>query len=73
MLSPAQRDHLRKFLPQFPENNREQQDGIVAGLFGGDDFRFGNPLHIAQKLFRGEEMVAVASNECTVVLSGKLL
>ncbi|XP_055516909.1 nuclear factor related to kappa-B-binding protein isoform X2 [Leucoraja erinacea] len=52
VLSPAQRDHLRKFLPQFPENNREQQDGIVAGLFGGDDFRFGNPLHIAQKLFR---------------------
>ncbi|XP_069750477.1 nuclear factor related to kappa-B-binding protein isoform X2 [Narcine bancroftii] len=52
VLSQAQRDHLRKFLPQFSEDNLEQQDSIITGLFNGDDFRFGNPLHIAQKLFR---------------------
>ncbi|XP_051895771.1 nuclear factor related to kappa-B-binding protein isoform X4 [Pristis pectinata] len=52
VLSQAQRDHLRKFLPQFAEDNLEQQDSIITRLFNGDDFRFGNPLHIAQKLFR---------------------
>ncbi|XP_048471337.1 nuclear factor related to kappa-B-binding protein [Rhincodon typus] len=52
VLSQSQRDHLRKFLPQFTEKNLEQQDDIVTGLFNGDRFRFGNPLYIAQKLFR---------------------
>ncbi|XP_078386684.1 nuclear factor related to kappa-B-binding protein isoform X1 [Cetorhinus maximus] len=52
VLSQSQRDHLRKFLPQFTENNLERQDNIITGLFDGDNFRFGNPLYIAQKLFR---------------------
>ncbi|XP_043532885.1 nuclear factor related to kappa-B-binding protein isoform X4 [Chiloscyllium plagiosum] len=52
VLSQSQRDHLRKFLPQFTEKNVEQQDDIITGLFNGDNFRFGNPLYIAQKLFR---------------------
>uniref|UniRef100_UPI00398ECD8A nuclear factor related to kappa-B-binding protein isoform X2 n=1 Tax=Pristiophorus japonicus TaxID=55135 RepID=UPI00398ECD8A len=52
VLSQSQRDHLRKFLPQFPEDNLERQDNIIAGLFNGDNFRFGNPLYIAQRLFR---------------------
>ncbi|XP_072449099.1 nuclear factor related to kappa-B-binding protein isoform X2 [Chiloscyllium punctatum] len=52
VLSQSQRDHLRKFLPQFTEKTVEQQDDIITGLFNGDNFRFGNPLYIAQKLFR---------------------
>ncbi|NXG23657.1 NFRKB protein, partial [Grallaria varia] len=52
VLTDAQREHLKKFLPQFPENNREHQSKLISALFGGENFRFGNPLHIAQKLFR---------------------
>ncbi|XP_067827213.1 nuclear factor related to kappa-B-binding protein isoform X2 [Heptranchias perlo] len=52
VLSQSQRDHLRKFLPQFTEDNLERQDSIITGLFNGENFRFGNPLYIAQKLFR---------------------
>uniref|UniRef100_A0A4W3H3I6 Nuclear factor related to kappaB binding protein n=1 Tax=Callorhinchus milii TaxID=7868 RepID=A0A4W3H3I6_CALMI len=52
VLSESQREHLRKFLPHLPENEREQQNGIISDLFEGENFRFGNPLHIAQKLFR---------------------
>ncbi|XP_048418344.1 nuclear factor related to kappa-B-binding protein isoform X4 [Stegostoma tigrinum] len=52
VLSQSQRDHLRKFLPQFTEKNLEQQADIITGLFNGDNFRFGNPLYVAQKLFR---------------------
>ncbi|XP_067909865.1 nuclear factor related to kappa-B-binding protein isoform X2 [Heterodontus francisci] len=52
VLSQSQRDHLRKFLPQFTEDNLERQNSIITGLFNGDNFRFGNPLYIAQKLFR---------------------
>ncbi|NXM73074.1 NFRKB protein, partial [Serilophus lunatus] len=52
VLTEAQQEHLRKFLPHFPENNREQQQRLIQALFQGENFRFGNPLHIAQKLFR---------------------
>ncbi|NXJ71750.1 NFRKB protein, partial [Rostratula benghalensis] len=52
VLTDAQQDHLKKFLPHFPENNREHQNKIISALFSGENFRFGNPLHIAQKLFR---------------------
>ncbi|NXG04969.1 NFRKB protein, partial [Sakesphorus luctuosus] len=52
VLTDAQQEHLKKFLPHFPENNREHQNKLIAALFGGENFRFGNPLHIAQKLFR---------------------
>ncbi|XP_028664302.1 nuclear factor related to kappa-B-binding protein [Erpetoichthys calabaricus] len=53
VLTDAQREHLRQFLPQFPDgNSRDQQEAIIADLFGDKNFRFGNPLHIAQKLFR---------------------
>ncbi|NXX94382.1 NFRKB protein, partial [Centropus bengalensis] len=52
VLTEAQREHLKKFLPHFPENNREQQSKLISVLFSGENFRFGNPLHIAQKLFR---------------------
>ncbi|XP_071625049.1 nuclear factor related to kappa-B-binding protein isoform X3 [Heliangelus exortis] len=52
VLTDAQQDHLKKFLPHFPENNREHQNKLILALFSGENFRFGNPLHIAQKLFR---------------------
>eukprot|EP00076_Gallus_gallus_P029399 XP_015153475.1 nuclear factor related to kappa-B-binding protein isoform X2 [Gallus gallus] len=52
VLTDAQQEHLKTFLPHFPENNREHQNKIISALFSGENFRFGNPLHIAQKLFR---------------------
>ncbi|XP_015739406.1 nuclear factor related to kappa-B-binding protein isoform X1 [Coturnix japonica] len=52
VLTDAQQEHLKTFLPRFPENNHEHQNKIISALFNGENFRFGNPLHIAQKLFR---------------------
>uniref|UniRef100_A0A5F8H3V6 Nuclear factor related to kappa-B-binding protein n=1 Tax=Monodelphis domestica TaxID=13616 RepID=A0A5F8H3V6_MONDO len=52
VLSDSQREHLQQFLPHFPEDNIEQQNQLILALFSGENFRFGNPLHIAQKLFR---------------------
>ncbi|XP_007435684.1 nuclear factor related to kappa-B-binding protein isoform X2 [Python bivittatus] len=52
VLMDSQREHLKKFLPRFPENNPEYQNNLILSLFNGENFRFGNPLHIAQKLFR---------------------
>ncbi|KAJ6656070.1 hypothetical protein lerEdw1_004476 [Lerista edwardsae] len=52
VLVDSQREHLKKFLPHFPENNTEHQNDLIMSLFSGENFRFGNPLHIAQKLFR---------------------
>ncbi|NXA38986.1 NFRKB protein, partial [Eudromia elegans] len=52
VLTDAQKEHLKQFLPHFPENNREHQNQLISALFSGENFRFGNPLHIAQKLFR---------------------
>ncbi|XP_040182175.1 nuclear factor related to kappa-B-binding protein isoform X1 [Rana temporaria] len=53
VLSDSQREHLRQFLPSIPEENtRQQHDDIIQALFRGDNFRFGNPLQTAQKLFR---------------------
>uniref|UniRef100_A0A8C3VPP4 Nuclear factor related to kappa-B-binding protein n=1 Tax=Catagonus wagneri TaxID=51154 RepID=A0A8C3VPP4_9CETA len=52
VLSDSQREHLQQFLPHFPEDSVEQQSQLILALFSGENFRFGNPLHIAQKLFR---------------------
>ncbi|XP_058302898.1 nuclear factor related to kappa-B-binding protein isoform X6 [Hylobates moloch] len=52
VLSESQREHLQQFLPQFPEDSAERQNELILALFSGENFRFGNPLHIAQKLFR---------------------
>ncbi|CAO2635639.1 Nuclear factor related to kappa-B-binding protein [Lemmus lemmus] len=52
VLSDSQREHLQQFLPQFSTDNVEQQNELILALFSGENFRFGNPLHIAQKLFR---------------------
>lgn len=53
VLSDSQRRHLRQFLPQFPENNVGEQEKTISDLFNDRNFNFGNPLHLAQKLFRG--------------------
>uniref|UniRef100_A0A8D1IQJ9 Nuclear factor related to kappa-B-binding protein n=1 Tax=Sus scrofa TaxID=9823 RepID=A0A8D1IQJ9_PIG len=52
VLSDSQREHLQQFLPHFPEDSIQQQSQLILALFSGENFRFGNPLHIAQKLFR---------------------
>ncbi|XP_028278120.1 nuclear factor related to kappa-B-binding protein [Parambassis ranga] len=52
VLSDSQRQHLRQFLPQFPDNNVVEQDSTISDLFNNRNFNFGNPLHLAQKLFR---------------------
>nr|XP_061801781.1 nuclear factor related to kappa-B-binding protein-like [Nerophis lumbriciformis] len=52
VLSDSQRQHLSQFLPQFPDNNRKEQDRVIDDLFNNRNFHFGNPLHLAQKLFR---------------------
>ncbi|XP_028356909.1 nuclear factor related to kappa-B-binding protein isoform X2 [Physeter macrocephalus] len=52
VLSDSQREHLQQFLPHFPEDSIGQQEQLILALFSGENFRFGNPLHIAQKLFR---------------------
>ncbi|XP_077360742.1 nuclear factor related to kappa-B-binding protein [Festucalex cinctus] len=52
VLSDSQRQHLSQFLPQFPNNNEAEQVSAVDDLFNNRNFHFGNPLHLAQKLFR---------------------
>ncbi|KAM9450340.1 nuclear factor related to kappa-B-binding protein [Clarias gariepinus] len=52
VLTDSQRQHLRQLLPHFPENNSSEQDRVISDLFNDQNFFFGNPLHIAQKLFR---------------------
>ena len=53
VLSDSQRQHLRQFLPKFPDNNFAEQDETIGDLFNNTNFHFGNPLHLAQKQFRG--------------------
>ncbi|KAM9728335.1 nuclear factor related to kappa-B-binding protein isoform 1-T1 [Menidia menidia] len=52
VLTDSQRQHLRQFLPQFPDNSVEEQGRTISDLFNDRNFSFGNPLHLAQKLFR---------------------
>ncbi|KAM9332128.1 nuclear factor related to kappa-B-binding protein isoform 1-T4 [Pholidichthys leucotaenia] len=53
VLSDSQRQHLQQFLPKFPEkHNAAEQDNAISDLFNNRNFHFGNPLHLAQKLFR---------------------
>ncbi|MEQ2268838.1 hypothetical protein XENORESO_016548 [Xenotaenia resolanae] len=52
VLTDSQRQHLQQFLPQFPDNNIEEQDRTIRDLFNNTNVNFGNPLHLAQRLFR---------------------
>ncbi|VDI81946.1 nuclear factor related to kappa-B-binding protein [Mytilus galloprovincialis] len=42
-LNPAQREHLMKFLPSFPEKDKEEKELTVKKLFSGENIKFGNP------------------------------
>lgn len=64
VLSDSQRQHLRQFLPQFPNTNVAEQDSTVRDLFNNRDFNFGNPLHLAQKLFRGASQLTTHMLSC---------
>ncbi|ELW64529.1 Nuclear factor related to kappa-B-binding protein [Tupaia chinensis] len=57
VLSDSQREHLQQFLPRFPEDTQGQRAELVLALFGGENFRFGNPLHIAQNGHFNPEVV----------------
>lgn len=59
VLSDSQKQHLRQFLPQFPDNNVAEQDSTISDLFNNKNFNFGNPLHLAQKLFRGASLMSM--------------
>ncbi|XP_031428097.1 nuclear factor related to kappa-B-binding protein isoform X2 [Clupea harengus] len=52
VLTDAQREHLSQFLPPFPDDNTAEQERTVSAIFNNQNFCFGNPLHLAQKLFR---------------------
>ncbi|XP_063413509.1 nuclear factor related to kappa-B-binding protein-like isoform X3 [Mytilus trossulus] len=43
VLNPAQREHLMKFLPSFPEKDKEEKELTVKKLFSGENIKFGNP------------------------------
>ncbi|KAJ8298010.1 hypothetical protein KUTeg_024541 [Tegillarca granosa] len=44
ILTDAQKTHLTKYLPKFPENDKKEKEETVRRLFEGDNFKFGNPL-----------------------------
>uniref|UniRef100_A0A8C8EIP4 DEUBAD domain-containing protein n=1 Tax=Oncorhynchus tshawytscha TaxID=74940 RepID=A0A8C8EIP4_ONCTS len=52
VLTDDQRQHLRQLLPHFQEDNTCEQDSTISKLFNKQNFCFGNPLHLAQKLFQ---------------------
>lgn len=56
VLSETQRQRLRQFLPHFAENNTSEQDRVISDLFNDQNFHFGNPLHLAQRHFRGNSL-----------------
>ncbi|RZF47766.1 hypothetical protein LSTR_LSTR006030 [Laodelphax striatellus] len=43
-LSDAQRNHLKTFLPQFPENDEAEKEATCQRLFNRENFKFGSPL-----------------------------
>ncbi|XP_052077690.1 nuclear factor related to kappa-B-binding protein-like isoform X2 [Mytilus californianus] len=43
-LNPAQREYLMKFLPSFPEKDKEEKELTVKKLFSGENMKFGNPV-----------------------------
>lgn len=43
-LTDEQRQHLRKFLPAFPENDQQEKNVTLQRLFSGDMFRWADTL-----------------------------
>lgn len=48
-LSEANKQHLRNFLPSFPENDQEEKEISLNKLFARDIFKFTSPLIDFQK------------------------
>ncbi|XP_048588629.1 nuclear factor related to kappa-B-binding protein isoform X3 [Nematostella vectensis] len=44
VLSNEDRKYLEKFLPKLPTDNPNAQEVNLRALFGGENFKFGNPL-----------------------------
>ncbi|XP_073980385.1 uncharacterized protein isoform X3 [Rhodnius prolixus] len=42
--SESQRQHLKNFLPTFPESDAEEKDETIRMLLGRENIKFGNPL-----------------------------
>ncbi|KAL1138746.1 hypothetical protein AAG570_008808 [Ranatra chinensis] len=42
--SEEQKEHLKNFLPTFPEQDSEEKDKTLEMLFARENIRFGNPL-----------------------------
>lgn len=51
-LSDANRQHLKKFLPNFPENDSGEKNITLQKLFGGENIGFSNPLDDFHKSLR---------------------
>lgn len=43
-MSEANKQHLMKYLPSFPENDVQEKEITLQKLFNRENFRFGNPL-----------------------------
>ncbi|XP_009951193.1 PREDICTED: nuclear factor related to kappa-B-binding protein [Leptosomus discolor] len=54
VLTDAQQDHLKKFLPHFPENNREHQNKLISAMFSGENLRWGFYLFLTDGHFNPE-------------------
>ncbi|XP_044726842.1 nuclear factor related to kappa-B-binding protein [Chrysoperla carnea] len=51
-LSDANRQHLKKFLPNFPENDSAEKNITLQKLFGSENIGFSNPLDDFHKSLR---------------------
>ncbi|XP_061406809.1 nuclear factor related to kappa-B-binding protein [Lethenteron reissneri] len=51
-LSDAERARLWALLPSFPAEEAENRHATLRALFSGENFRFGNPLESAQRMFQ---------------------
>ncbi|XP_064607968.1 nuclear factor related to kappa-B-binding protein-like isoform X2 [Liolophura sinensis] len=51
-LTDEQRQHLSQFLPDFPKGSEEDKEETLRMLFGGENFKFGNPLKQFQMKLR---------------------
>lgn len=53
-LSEINKQHLKNFLPCFPENDDQEKNVTLQKLFNGEQFRFNSPLmHFQEKLHAG--------------------
>lgn len=45
LLDETSKQHLKKFLPRFPDNDEEEKDNTLRMLFNRDTFHFSSPLN----------------------------